>query len=134
MTLRKIIKEKDKIVEKYYIEAPFMRSCKVPEGYRDIIEAVSSKLEEYCVFSKVEQATDSMEITLGGPIPDHLWQTTIETEDNYGIDIIISQSYEQPLGRLSEANAKMKYTNGISKEDLDIIRGAFTSSGLERID
>lgn len=133
MALRKIIKEKDKIVEKYFIEVPFMEPCKVPEGYKDIVDAVSLKLKDYCIFNEIKRPVSSMDVILGGPIPDHLWQARIRTEDDYKIDIVISQSYEQPMRYLSGAKAEMKYASKISEKDLDIIRESFTSSGLEKI-
>ncbi|MFH1522149.1 MAG: hypothetical protein ABIF18_04285 [archaeon] len=133
MALRKIIKEKDKIVEKYSIKAPFQKSCKIPEGYKDIADAISSKLEDYCVFSEMERTPGCMGIIIGGHIPNEIWDGVIKTTDGGNIDLEIVQSYERPFGRLFEVEAKMKYANVISEEDLNIIRDAFTSSGLERI-
>ncbi len=134
MTLKKIIREKNKIIEKYSIEAPFLSSCKIPEGYKDITDAISSKLKDYCVFDKTDKKLRSTRNIIGGPIPNSIWNGIIETTDGRNIDLEIVQSYEQPYAHLSRVNVEMKYADKVSEEDLNIIRKAFTNSGLERID
>ena len=133
MTLKKLIREEDKSVEKYSIKAPFMKSCKIPEGYSNIIGAVSSKLEDYCVFKEMGQVINLNKNIMGGPIPNRIWCAVIKAEDDCKIDITVSQSYEQPLGYLSGAKAEIKYGNTISEKDINIIRETLTSSGLEKI-
>ena len=130
MTLKKI---GDKNIERYLIKAPFMESCKVPVGYEDIVSAVSSKLKDYCVFKERGKVISFGGSALGGPIPDRVWSGAIETENDYVIDVTVYQSYEQPIQRLSQARAELEYPDEIFEEDLNIIRDAFTSSGLERI-
>lgn len=133
MGLKKIIKEKDKITERYFIGASFMEECKIPKGYKNIADAVSSKLEDYCVFNKKNGSLDCMESIYNKYISDDVWNGVIETTDGTAINLEITQSYEQRGARLTGATVNIKYATKILKSDLAIIRNALTSSGLERL-
>jgi hypothetical protein len=129
MALKRLIKKDGMISEQYF--AKDLGIFNVENGYVDVVDAVGEKLKEYCIF----EGGRPLSRTRGGSCQDGRWTANIETEGNSNIGIEILQSYAQPGAHLAGAKVKICYSApDISEDDVDIVRKALTSSGLEKIE
>jgi len=129
MTLKKIV-DPVELIESYSPKE--LGIYNVENGYRDVIDAVSHMLKDYCEF--VQDPVGDGNINIGGPVPDRYWHGLISTKDEGDIGVNVSQSYAQPGVRFVGAKVNLRYVDGISEPDLNIIREALTSSGLENVE
>lgn len=92
-----------------------------PEVHGDVFSVIESELSDYCEFTSAGDG-----IVRGGH-PDKKWA------GEFGdIGIEVEQSYTR-TGDLSVAKAYVKYGSSANEADLDVVRRALTSSGLEKI-
>lgn len=133
MALKNIVDSNGrKITESYSADGLYgfisTKARKVLTEHNDFVEAIGSKLEDYCTFSGGRLSNGRR----GGAIMDGYWSAKIKTDNEKTIEIQVTQGYTEHR-TVKRAKVTLKYDSEVLKKDLIVAQRAITSSGLKKI-
>ena len=104
----------------------------LPRGKRNLQSAIMEKLKDYCDFIDYDLTTQISNREIGST--PKIFLGKIKNSHGEEINIEIRQEKQIPYPfQPTQLKAKIEYGPNILQEDLDIVRNAFTSFGLEPI-